>query len=118
MISDATRVMIQISEMSDSKTSIHMRRLRSGRPREMDADDLALTARPARALRPQGPQRQRDLHTHQRTRLVYGVPAGEQQPPGQLDVLGGHARVVAPNGEHAVLPKQPEDARDDRRPVP
>ena len=75
--------------------------------------DLALAPRPALALRPEGVQRRGHLHADERLRLVDGLPALEQQLPGQVDVLRGHPRVVAADGEHAVAPEQPEDAGDD-----
>ena len=83
---------------------------------EVDVQHLALAASPARALRPQRAQRRRDLHPDERVRLVDRLPAGEQQLPGQVDVLRGHPRVVAADGQHAIAAKQPEDARDDADP--
>ena len=83
----------------------------------MLVEDLALAARPARALCPQRRQPRRDLHADQRVRFVGGVPAGHQEPPGEVDVLGGHAGVVAADREDALAAEHPEHPRDDADPA-
>ena len=118
MTSDAARATIQSSDASDSKREQpHAMVAPAAHVAEVDVQDLALAACPARALRPQRPERRRDLHADERVRLVDGFPAGQQQLPGQVDVLGGHPRVVAADGQHAVAAKQPENAGDDADPA-
>ena len=41
------------------------------------------------------------------------MPAGHQQPPGEVDVLRGHAGVVAADGEDGLATEHPEHPRDD-----
>ena len=83
----------------------------------MLVENLALTARPARALCPQCAQRRWDLHPDQRLRLVRGVPAGHQQPPGEVDVLRRHPGVVAADRQHPLAPEHPEHPGGDAHPA-
>ena len=81
--------------------------------REVNVQHFALAARPPFALRPQRSQRRRNLHADERVRLVDRLPACKHQLPGQVDVLGGHPRVVSTDGQHAVAAEQPQYACDD-----
>ena len=78
---------------------------------------LALSARPALALRPQRGQARRDLHADQSAWLVRRLPTGHQQPPGEVDVLGRHPPVVAADRPHPIAAEHPEHAGNDADPA-
>ena len=117
--SDATRAMTQTSDASASmREQPHALVAPAAHLAEVDVQHLALAAGPARPLRPQRPERRRHLHADERMRLVRRLPAGEQQLPGQVDVLGRHPRVVAADGEHRSRRNSPRTpATTPTRPV-
>ena len=45
------------------------------------------------------------------------MPPREQQTPCQVDVLGGHLRPIATDGEHGLAAKQSDHPRDDTDPA-
>ena len=119
MMSEARSARIQTSEASTSPASNHMRRLRqrATSPRWVWITSPWPRAQRFRCAHSAPSERGTCIPTSACGSYTVSQPA-QQQPPGQLDVLGGHTWVVATNREHAVLAEQPEDAGDGRRRVP
>ena len=66
---------------------------------------------PTASAAPTGSKGRWNLHPHQRCRFVRGAPAGEQEPPSDVDVLGSHRRVEAPHLLHCLSAEDAEHAR-------
>ena len=112
--SASARPHTQSSDATDSRASGHMERFRQRAERkQVHVEDLALARGPSDPLRPEGPQRGRHLHADERVRLELRVPAGEEKPPGEVDVLGRHPAVVTADGEHRVAAEEAQDTGDD-----
>ena len=80
---------------------------------QVSVQNLSLPSRPALALRPQRGQARGHLHADHGAWLVRRLPAGDQQPPGEVDVLGGHPPVVAADGHHPVAVEHGEHSGND-----
>jgi hypothetical protein len=82
-------------------------------PAEVAVQNLALTSRPAAALLPERAECRRHLHSDERVRLESGVPAGDEQSPAEVDVLGRHPGVVPSGGHYGIAAEEPEHPCDD-----
>src|SRR5919201_1851906 len=84
--------------------------------RPVHVQNLALTTCPAAPLTPERAKVRRNSHPDQSTRLIRGVPAGEQESVRELDVLRRHAAIEPADRAKSLTPKDPDDAGDDSDP--